>query len=237
MSSVWQCTCQTGPNCCSKSLDVPAEVVAGCDGPDQTEDQGTPEGNSELEAQVGENWTRGSTDSSHLNVAPELLRGIPLKESLYAFGRLWTRSPIDLPERARAALWDKSRPVTKLDMFLSHTWHTPGYQKVRALLVQSGWHCFVIGWFLGAAALIIPEMFGAFPPEYSSESSYQRGPSARLGGCLGSIVGLFMSPYLPRVCGGRQMCFLDVVSRSQLVFLVTFSPTAGLCGYGVFSPE
>ena len=133
--------------------------------------------------------------SSHLEVDRELLRGISLQSSLQGFGRLWVTSPVDLPDdSARAGLWGRSRQVSKLNTFLSHTWHTPGSQKVRALLVQSGSCWFLLGWCVGGAALKIVETLGAAPSFFYDG----RGPSMRIGGFLGSILGLLASPYLPQ---------------------------------------
>ncbi|CAE7303069.1 unnamed protein product [Symbiodinium natans] len=149
-----------------------------------------------------------SEASGHLALDHDLLRGISLKSSLHDFGRLWRKSPLELPDdTARAALWKRSAKVERLDIFLSHTWHTPGSQKVRALLVQSGCYCFVLAWFLCAALCIVLEVF-------AGRGLYQRDLSARLGGFFGSILGLLASPYLPQLCGSK-MCFLDVVCIHQ----------------------
>ena len=142
-----------------------------------------------------------SEASGHLTLDGDLLRGIPLKTSLHGFGVLWRRSPIELPDNAaRAALWRRSAKVERLDIFLSHTWHTPGSQKVRALLVQSGCYCFVLGWFLGAAVCVILGVF-------AGSGLHQRDLSARLGGLFGSILGLLASPYLPQFCGSKMRLY------------------------------
>ena len=197
------------PSCCSDSGDVPPiEVVEGEPSAVNLGDAGNAGNAGKAGCQL--QWTAEPPidehgpehePSRHLRLDSELLRGIPLNSSLQGFGRLWRKSPIDLPEAARGALWEKSVGVEKLDIFLSHTWHTPGSQKIRALMVQSGCHCFVLGWLLGSAVAVLLELF-AFPRH--------RNLSARLGGFVGSLLGFLASPYLPQPCG-REMCFLDVV--------------------------
>mmetsp|Transcript_22502 Transcript_22502/g.53032 ORF Transcript_22502/g.53032 Transcript_22502/m.53032 type:complete len:547 (-) Transcript_22502:87-1727(-) len=175
-----------------------------------------------------------STESSHFHLDPELLRGIPLKAALYGLGKIWRRSPVDLPDdAARASLWSRSTVTDELDIFLSHTWHTPGWKKVLALLVQSGSHCFLFGWLLGVTLVYLLELAGVFPPWWS----FPRGHSMRLGGFLGSFVGLLTSPYMPWCCGGREMCFLDVVCINQADYELMQKGVYGLGGFLAASRE
>lgn len=44
-----------------------------------------------------------------LAVDHEIVRGIPLRESLKNFGRLWRWSPLDLVEEDRKKLWNRSK--------------------------------------------------------------------------------------------------------------------------------
>lgn len=66
----------------------------------------------------------------HFDVDAEILRGIELQKSLQRFGKLWRESPLDMKMEERTGLWDKSHPVDGYDVFLSHTWLTPGRWKV-----------------------------------------------------------------------------------------------------------
>ncbi len=46
-----------------------------------------------------------------LTVDHEIVRGIPLRESLKMLGRLWRWSPLDLKEEDRHNLWHRSHKV------------------------------------------------------------------------------------------------------------------------------
>ncbi|CAE7555658.1 unnamed protein product [Symbiodinium natans] len=207
------CTRDATASCCYDSEGVlpVVELVAEAKSPQQDPFSGDGKGVQPVH-EGGHEHAETSADASeasgHLKLDRDLLRGIPLKSSLHGFGVLWRRSPIELPDNAaREALWKRSAKVERLDIFLSHMWHTPGSQKFRALLLQSGCYCFVLGWFLCAAVCVILGVF-------AGSGRYQRDLSARLGGLFGSILGLLASPYLPQL-GGSKMCFLDVVCIHQ----------------------
>eukprot|EP00435_Cladocopium_sp_Y103_P036878 s665_g9.t1 len=65
---------------------------------------------------------------------PELLRGVPLHVSLGKCGSYW-----EIPDNGmlnvNPSLYKLSMPVTQLDHFLSHDWHTSRWLKYLALLV------------------------------------------------------------------------------------------------------
>ena len=91
---------------------------------------------------------------SQLEVDQDIFRSIPMRQTLRGGGRLWRKSPLDLPEEARKALWEQSRPAASLDVFLSHTWRTSGRWKVVALLLQSGWTFLLLSW-MGFLVIIV----------------------------------------------------------------------------------
>ncbi|CAE7248452.1 unnamed protein product [Symbiodinium sp. CCMP2456] len=179
--------------------------------------------NSELVS--GDETGRGSASSlasmasrlsyrlEHFVLEDELLRGIPLRATLWGLGKLWLTSPIDLPEQAKKSLWERSRKVTKLDIFLSHTWHTRGWRKVLALLVQLGSYNFLAGWFFGVVLGIVLQATMEIPDFIAP------APAIWIGGPIGSFLGLLASPYMPHwaACWGksREMCFFDAACINQ----------------------
>ena len=98
-----------------------------------------------------------------LAVDHEIVRGIPLRESLKNFGRLWRWSPLDLVEEDRKKLWNRSKKVTGFDVFLSHTWLTKGRWKVLTLLLRSGWHIMLLGWLVATILAILLCLNGVLP--------------------------------------------------------------------------
>eukprot|EP00435_Cladocopium_sp_Y103_P048374 s407_g14.t1 len=160
---------------------------------------------------------RNLRNLTRFQIDENLLRGISLRRSLRSCGKLWTRSPLDLPDADRASLWDQSEQVERLNIFLSHTWATPGWQKVISLLVQSGGGHFLLGWLSGALLGVALDLGNILPPLLSfpcAENLHcERGTWVRVFGFLGSVMGLWGSPYIPQV--HNEMCFLDVVSINQ----------------------
>jgi len=179
--------------------------------------------NSELVS--GEETGRGSLSTlasmasrlsyrlEHFVLEDDLLRGIPLRATLWGLGKLWLTSPIDLPEQAKKSLWGRSRKVNKLDIFLSHTWHTRGWRKVLALLVQLGSYNFLAGWLFGVVLGIVLQATMELPDFIAP------APAIWIGGPMGSFFGLLASPYMPHfaACRGKsqEMCFFDAACINQ----------------------
>lgn len=156
-----------------------------------------------------------------LEVDKEILRGISLSASLHSGGKLWRKSPLDMPEQEREKLWTRSAPVENFDIFLSHTWLTPGRHKVVSLLFQSGWKFALCCWLLSiiiADILIIQDVLPMpFRTEvemfcFKGEVHFFFWPM--LAGFLGTWMGLLLSPYVNSL-SKPKMCFLDVVSIHQ----------------------
>eukprot|EP00435_Cladocopium_sp_Y103_P047456 s407_g13.t4 len=196
---------------------------------------------------------RNLRNLTRLQIDQDLLRGISLRRSLRNFGKLWTHSPLDLPDADRAGLWDHSQQVERLNTFLSHTWATPGWQKVLSLLVQSGGVHFLLGnmaavervfqfscgWLFGALLGVALDLSSVLPPLLSfpcTESlQCERGIWVRVFGFLGSVVGLWGSPYIPHF--HHEMCFLDVVSINQVDEDLMGRGIYGLGGFLAVSSE
>ena len=99
----------------------------------------------------------------HLEVDEEIMRGIPLQKTLWHLGVLWRKSPLALSPEARTGLWKMSAPASTFDIFLSHTWHTPGKWKILSLFFQSGWRFSFLGWFVGASLMLLASTHKLLP--------------------------------------------------------------------------
>lgn len=157
-----------------------------------------------------------------LAVDHEIVRGIPLRESLKNFGRLWRWSPLDLVEEDRKKLWNRSKKVTGFDVFLSHTWLTKGRWKVLTLLLRSGWHIMLLGWLVATILAILLCLNGVLPMAAVWHVSLDdwngdcgMGYWIWIVGMSGGFLGLFLSVYIPGSISKSEVCFLDVVSIHQ----------------------
>ncbi|OLP96744.1 putative serine/threonine-protein kinase [Symbiodinium microadriaticum] len=147
----------------------------------------------------------------------EILRGVSVKDTLRGFGRLWRRSPMDLSEELRAAMWDRSRQLESFDLFLSHTWRTGGLWKFLALTLQCGWQRLLLSWLM---AMILVETLAFFDilPSHMNFTAVFEGDSYVFP--FGAW-GLFLANFAPVVIaiaapGGTKDCFLDIVSINQV---------------------
>ncbi|GMH46918.1 hypothetical protein TrLO_g2537 [Triparma laevis f. longispina] len=77
---------------------------------------------------------------TRLNVLPssKLRRGVPFPNVIRDFGRVFRVHPNSLDTEAKTALYESSVPTedNKIDVFISHSWSSPGYQKYFSLLVH-----------------------------------------------------------------------------------------------------
>ena len=76
---------------------------------------------------------RASTDTG-LALPTDIRRGATLAAVLLRFGSAFRHHPERLDAADKAALYARSRPVERLDAFVSHSWSSPGYQKYLSLL-------------------------------------------------------------------------------------------------------
>eukprot|EP00913_Durusdinium_trenchii_P015773 g14823.t1 len=147
-------------------------------------------------------------NTDHFEVDQEIIRGISLSKSLQWGGRLWRRSPLDMTEQERRLqerqnLWNHSTPADHFDVFLSHTWLTPGRRKVVSLLLQSGWKVALLGWFCGVGLAeilifseILPLPFTLEVDMFAFKGTVSFAFWPMLGGFLGVLSGLILSPYI-----------------------------------------
>ena len=184
-----------------------------------------------------------------LRVDTAIMRGIELHKSLWGFGRLWRRSPIDLKIEARAGLWEKSKPVQRYNAFLSHTWRTPGRWKVFSLLLRSSWKQILLGWILClsvVAVLIVVDVIPmelSVPPVPGGTLGYYANPGffwfpwTFITSVIALPVLMVIIPYLPSFCRKPSMCFLDVVSIHQTDEELMHRGIYGLGGFLTQSEE
>ncbi|CAE7472058.1 otud5-a [Symbiodinium necroappetens] len=226
MGQAWAST----ENCCSKSEQTEVEQVEACQPtrpPAPLENAIYEEGVAGMTSPSSEVFGFMSTSSDSIeiidltktNVSAELLRGISLQKTLHSFGRLWRRRPADLNLRQRAQLYGQSEPVAKLDVFISHAWHTPGKWKFLSLLLQFGWKPTLLFWAFGTSLSFILSLFDVLPQVITVRVTAleQAGPAAfwlLLTGLLSAIAGLTTSPYISWTSNSRR-CFVDIACIHQ----------------------
>ncbi|CAE7207427.1 pucI [Symbiodinium sp. CCMP2456] len=160
---------------------------------------------------------------TQLEVDEDIFRSVSLRQTLRGFGRLWRKSPLDLPEEARKALWEQSHHAAELDVFLSHTWRTSGRWKVFALLLQSGWMFLLLSW-MGFLVVSVALYWAEVLPRPFTSPSFLRvlgvpvtchvGPFLMPIYLPAMFVGVLCAAYSPQVCSTQ--CFLDVVCIHQV---------------------
>ena len=160
---------------------------------------------------------------TQLEVDQDIFRSISLRQTLRGGGRLWRKSPLDLPEEARKALWEQSRPAAVLDVFLSHTWRTSGRWKVFALLLQSGWTFLLLSWMGFLVTIVALYKAEVLPRPFTSASNISVlgvqvtchvGPFLLASYLPAMFLGALCAAYSPQGCSTQ--CFLDAVCIHQV---------------------
>ena len=148
----------------------------------------------------------------------EILRGIPLHHALRRTW-IWIRPDLFRQSRRSSKLWAASMSVESLDVFISHSWRTPGRNKILGLLLQSGWiYGLLTSILLVALASVLRYLDILDAPlrrstflagDYQSVSeSYWLLLAAPLGLFIGFCFSL-RSPWK------RSVCFLDIACVHQ----------------------
>ncbi|CAL1163449.1 unnamed protein product [Cladocopium goreaui] len=151
----------------------------------------------------------------------EIMRGIPLKNTLRNFGRIWRRSPLDMTKNEKLHLWDAAFAVKEFDVFLSHTWHTKGIWKFLSLSLQITW-IHILLWGLGAAIFCEFLFFvDVLPPLGNPRDVSFRGYEGMAPLSLWAVVGectcvipFLLAPWMP--LANQRFAFLDVASIHQV---------------------
>ncbi|CAE7484929.1 unnamed protein product, partial [Symbiodinium sp. CCMP2456] len=140
-----------------------------------------------------------------LLVDEDILRSVTLGSSLQRAGWIWRLQPQRMAENELEALWPLAKPGSGYDMFLSHTWLTPGPLKFRSLLLAFNWHYALLGCFLGGFMALLLYAFDAAPMPMIYVAQFKGygevcalGPWALLLTPLCGASALLLSPYLPR---------------------------------------
>ena len=109
--------------------------------------------------------------------------------------------------------------VEDFDQFLSHSWKTPGYQKLLAFLLQIGWPYGCLGWSIGTTIAVLLRLMELFETPWrmcfkiaGQEVILHTNLCILTAGAMGQLLGLACSPYLQRK---KTMCFLDIACVHQ----------------------
>ena len=164
-----------------------------------------------------------SQQDSQLYVDTEIVRSISLLSTLQRFGWLWRLRPEQVSHAQLDAVWKRSVEAEAFDVFLSHTWATPGHLKYLSLLLSSCWHLALLAW--AAAALLVMSLYISsllpLPLRASrNENLIPRGeaswaPWGYLSTFAFALGGLLCAPHLlPRV-RRNPGCFYDVACVNQ----------------------
>ena len=114
------------------------------------------------------------TDRDLMQLNEELVRGVPLHQTLQFWGRLWRLKPMEMDPLQQARIYEYSRQVSHLDRFLSHAWHTPGWRKFLSLLVQSGSRFMLACWTMGTGLAFGLCMLDVLPLFYTTRTWAQQ---------------------------------------------------------------
>lgn len=161
----------------------------------------------------------------NVTIKPQLLRGVPASRTFVRFGRLWRRSPCDMPQEELKPLYQYSAPCVEIDTFISHAWGTPWWQKYLALLMHfygrtaaySG--CWTLMWccaldlagLLPQAEVRLDSVFSGrdHPPVTLQFTPWSGAP------ILVSVITLILSPRLTGQQRDKNL-FMDVVCINQI---------------------
>ncbi|CAE7261576.1 unnamed protein product [Symbiodinium natans] len=144
----------------------------------------------------------------------------------------------------RMSLHEMSHAVESFQVFLSHTWRTPGKWKFLALSFQCGWQYALGGWFMslvlcwGLCAVDVLPM----PLEYDAtildfEDLCPLGFWIITGGLLATTFGLLSVPLWPDRCCRPDLSFIDVTSINQVDTVLMERGVFGIAGFLSLSSE
>ncbi|CAJ1439372.1 unnamed protein product, partial [Effrenium voratum] len=222
---------ETSSSCCAADTPPPAETQQVSTAEDDMDPFGPISPNDELGLSSGISRSldyerscklQRLATSSHLQVDEEILRGIPLKETLRFAGKVWRTRPSKLSPVECEALWNRAQPTSSLDVFFSHTWMTAGWWKFMALSLQDSLMMCLLCWALAVGVAVTLCVFEILPlyetvsmeNMMAQSTQYAHTPWTALFGLVGMMIGLLGKPYLPDF-GRRVICFLDVACIHQ----------------------
>ncbi|CAE7438420.1 unnamed protein product [Symbiodinium sp. CCMP2592] len=179
---------------------------------------------------------------SQLEVDEDIIRAVSLSTTLRSFGRAWRVNPQRLSPSELNRLWDASKETDSIDIFLSHTWSTPGHQKYLSLLLSSYWHYAMGGWSIAATSVGL--LYAAnLLPSLPFQVSLPQGPVVNMAPWVHvvspwiALCGLMCAPYISSSFSSTTRCFLDVVCVNQADELQQERGIYGIGGFLAVSRE
>ena len=177
---------------------------------------------------------------SQLEVDEDIIRAVSLATTLRSFGRAWRVNPQHLSASELSRLWDASQQADSIDIFVSHTWSTPGHQKYTSLLLSSYWHYALGGWIIAAisvgllyTARLLPLPYQALQ-DFDPNGPVDAAPWIHVFSPFIALFSLVCAPYISSNCSSTTSCFLDVVFCILFRIVCIFSLL--VCWYVVNKP-
>ena len=160
---------------------------------------------------------------AQLYVDTEIARSVSLVSTLQGFGWLWRVRPERMSHVQLDALWKTSTEADAYDVFLSHTWATPGHLKYLSLLLSSCWHQAFLAWALAAVLVMALYVLNLLPLPLriprnenlvtSGEASW--APWGYLLTFAFALSGLVCAPHICSRLRQAPWCFYDVACVNQ----------------------
>eukprot|EP00439_Symbiodinium_sp_Y106_P023591 s1645_g2.t2 len=176
-------------------------------------------------------------------VDEDIIRAVSLATTLRSFGRAWRVNPQHLSASELSRLWDASQQADSIDIFVSHTWSTPGHQKYTSLLLSSYWHYALGGWIIAAisvgllyTARLLPLPYQALQ-DFDPNGPVDAAPWIHVFSPFIALFSLVCAPYISSNCSSTTSCFLDVVCVNQSDALQQERGIYGIGGFLAVSRE
>ena len=149
----------------------------------------------------------------------DLLRGVDLHQTLRQCGWMWRQKPKGMGSSSGARVYAYSYKTDRLDMFISHAWQSPSWQKILSLLIHSGWRFMLKVWAASVSLSILLCLLDILPDFYSIEiaimdfeGTISLSTWVAITGLV-SVLGAFLaSPYFAR---RNLVCFMDIACIHQ----------------------
>ena len=141
----------------------------------------------------------GRSERLSFTVEPELLRAAPLQVVLSGWCRHWKGLRVESGEE----LFELSRPVQSIDVFLSHDWETSRWMKLMAMLLVFNSPAAAVAALLASIAVGVAQVSGVVPDRLWFFPSYW--------------VYLFVLCFWQRIRGvcRHRMVFMDKLCINQ----------------------
>eukprot|EP00435_Cladocopium_sp_Y103_P013215 s1548_g3.t1 len=159
----------------------------------------------------------------HLHLDIDILRAVPLRSAMCDFGAMWRMNPRSCTSEELQKVYEKSRSSSYYDLFLSHTWLTPGWQKFGSMLLRHHWPQMLLGWFAGTSVAVVLVLSGTLHLNLFQSIDFDQdydgiefAPYSTTFGLLGAAIALVSSPTLQlECCKAPSYCFLDIACVHQ----------------------